>query len=121
MINPFSIESQTFAGETVQFTCVIPRGDIPLTISWLLDGQQPSFITSGVSTTQLGPRTSLLTISSATARHSGNYTCLAENAAGVAMFSVPLVVHGIIKIYNLVFDKVILKPSYVVMLLNLVI
>lgn len=47
-----------------------------------------------VSTTQVGPLTSLLTITSATAWHSGNYTCVAGNRAGSTNYSVSLLVHG---------------------------
>lgn len=46
------------------------------------------------TTTQVGPRTSLLLISSAAAWHVGNYTCSAENRAGVTEYTVPIVIHG---------------------------
>ncbi|RZF38601.1 hypothetical protein LSTR_LSTR010934 [Laodelphax striatellus] len=89
-INPFYLESQTFAGETIQLNCFVARGDSPLLIGWNVNGQSLSISGSGVSVTQVGPRTSLLTIGSVMDRHSGNYTCYAENKAGRAEHSVTL-------------------------------
>lgn len=94
-IKPISVEGQTFAGEAVQMQCFVPRGDLPLSIWWIFndeDEQTPAMVS--FSTTQLGPRTSLLTISAATAWHSGNYTCHANNVAGQTSATVPLLVHG---------------------------
>lgn len=46
-------------------------------------------------TTKIGQRTSLLTIPSATASHSGEYSCHAQNPAGLALHSTTVNVHGI--------------------------
>lgn len=94
-IKPISVEGQTFAGEAVQLQCFVPRGDTPLSIWWEFDDEdQQTTKGASFSTTQLGPRTSLLTISAATAWHSGNYTCHANNVAGETTATVPLTVHG---------------------------
>lgn len=96
VIKPISVEGQTFAGEAVQLQCFVPRGDTPLSIWWEFDDEdQQATKGASFSTTQLGPRTSLLIISAATAWHSGNYTCHANNMAGETTATVPLTVHGI--------------------------
>ena len=91
-ITPFAFAAETFAGDGVQVSCYVSRGDLPLTISWTFNGE-PIREDQGITTTQLG-RNSLLTIESATAEHSGNYTCLAMNRAAVQTYSVPLKVNG---------------------------
>ena len=80
-------------GEFAQLVCIVSKGDEPLVISWSLKGDK---VTSGptLTTTSLGTRTSMLTISSVGYRHSGTYTCLARNAAGTATESAELKVNG---------------------------
>lgn len=94
VISPIAVETQIFAGETVQLFCTVPRGDLPISTSWFLNGERLAMRSSGMTTTQVGPRTLLLAIHSATAWNSGNYTCLAENSAGTTEYTVPLLVHG---------------------------
>lgn len=89
------LESQIFAGEAIQVSCFVSRGDTPLMIGWQVNRQSLSVSGSNITTTQIGPRTSLLAIGSVTDRHSGNYTCYAENKAGYAEHTVSLNVHGI--------------------------
>lgn len=48
----------------------------------------------GMSTSRVGERTSLLSINSVMAAHSGNYTCTAENAAGTSDYTSTLFVSG---------------------------
>ncbi len=47
-----------------------------------------------MSTNTLGTRMSLLMITSVEHRHSGTYTCRAENPAGVSTYSATLRVNG---------------------------
>lgn len=96
IINPFFLEPSVFAGEEIQLNCYVPRGDKPLIIGWQVNGQTLTISGSGISTTQVGPRTSLLTIRSVSDQHSGNYTCYAENKAGRFEYTVTLNVHGTI-------------------------
>lgn len=88
------MESQIFAGESVQLFCTVSRGDLPISSAWLFNGERLPMSTSGLTTTQVGPRTLLLAIHTATAWNSGNYTCIAENSAGVTEHTVTLLVHG---------------------------
>ncbi|KAI8422223.1 hypothetical protein MSG28_006118 [Choristoneura fumiferana] len=88
----FEAEEPVFAGESVQLTCHVSKGDTPLTIAWSFHGKELSSH-QGITTMKIGERTSLLTISSATASHSGEYSCHAANRAGLAAHSASVNVH----------------------------
>jgi hypothetical protein len=92
-ITPFGFEGEANSGDSVQLTCYVAKGDTPLTISWSFQGEDLSTHV-GIVTTKIGARTSLLTIASVVAGHSGEYTCTARNAGGVASHSAPLLVNG---------------------------
>lgn len=94
LITPFAFDEKTFAGENVQITCFVPKGDTPLKISWVFDGQDSSSSQLGMSTSRIGERMSVLMIESLMASHSGNYTCTAANYAGKANFTATLEVSG---------------------------
>ena len=79
--------------EFAQLTCVVRKGDEPLSITWSLKGDDISSDPS-MSTNVLGSRVSMLTITSVEHRHSGEYTCRAENPAGIATHSTELRVNG---------------------------
>ncbi|XP_059046488.1 cell adhesion molecule DSCAM isoform X7 [Achroia grisella] len=91
-IVPFEAEEPVFAGESVQLNCHVSKGDIPLTITWSFHGEELSSH-QGITTMKIGERSSLLTISSATASNSGEYWCHAANRAGVAVHSASVNVH----------------------------
>ena len=80
-------------GDFAQLTCVVSRGDRPLSITWSLKGD---IINSDptLTTTMLGTQLSMLVISSVDYTHSGVYTCRAENPAGVTTHSAELLVNG---------------------------
>ena len=93
-IAPFSFGTESVnEGEFVQVTCNVRRGDMPLKISWSLEGD---IISSepAITTTMIGSRTSILMISSVGYRHSGKYTCIAKNSAGTTFQSTTLKVNG---------------------------
>jgi hypothetical protein len=82
-------------GDFTQVSCLVRKGDQPLTISWSFHG---SNITSelGIVTTPLGRRGSSLMIPTVGHKHRGTYTCKASNAAGVQIERVELKVNGIL-------------------------
>ena len=93
-IIPFSFGKDVVnQGEFAQLTCVVSKGDKPLTITWSLKGD---IINSDptLSTTMLGTQASMLVITSVDYSHVGVYTCRAENPAGVTSHSAELKVNG---------------------------
>ncbi|CAH0581341.1 unnamed protein product [Chrysodeixis includens] len=91
-IVPFTAEEPVFAGEPIQLTCYVSKGDVPIKISWSFHGKDLSSH-EGISTMKIGARTSLLTISNSQASHSGEYSCHAANHAGLVVHSTTLNVH----------------------------
>ena len=80
-------------GDYGQLLCSVIRGDPPFSFQWSLHGDivhtEP-----GLTTNQIGGRTSILTISSIGHRHSGQYTCIVSNNAGQTSESTQLKVNG---------------------------
>ena len=94
-IVPFTFGDKAInQGEFAQLTCVVRKGDKPLSITWSLKGDIISSDPT-LSTTMLGTQTSILMISAVDYQHSGTYTCRAENPAGVSTYSAELTVNGI--------------------------
>lgn len=99
-ITPFDFgEDVLNAGDTVSLICTVGKGDLPLKIHWLLNNQE---LNSGNSIliNRSGKRISLLSIENVQHEHIGNYTCIAENDAGVSSHSAVLNVNGILKHSN---------------------
>lgn len=92
-IVPFKFpESAVLEGDFAQVVCVVAAGDAPLNISWHYNGA--SDLPMGTNTRLFGYRTSILTISSVSWLHSGDYSCLAQNRAGSVSFAAGLSVQG---------------------------
>lgn len=95
-IRPFAFESAVFAGEPVQITCLVTKGDKPLRISWYFHTTELTSSQTGVYTSSMGDRSNILSIPSAGLPNGGNYTCVAQNAVGMDYYSAYLEVNGII-------------------------
>lgn len=83
------------SGDMTSVICTVSKGDFPIQIVWMLNGR---LITdySGISVARTNKRISQLSIDSVQAEHSGDYVCIASNAAGNASHSTTLKVNGII-------------------------
>lgn len=94
-ILPFSFgESPSNAGDLVLVQCAILKGDPPIIISWSFNEEPLSGKRLGIDINTLNKRVSSLTIESVSAFNSGNYTCTANNSAGVTKFTAVLRVNG---------------------------
>ena len=76
-----------------QATCLVQEGDQPVTLTWQKDGQ-PFDPRLDIRTSLIDAYTTMMTIDSATAAHSGNYTCVATNAARTTTSTGRLTVSG---------------------------
>lgn len=65
-----------------------------MNITWNLNEKKIGLV-DGVTTSSANRRTSQLTIESADAHHSGEYTCVVENTVGTSKYSSYLNVNGI--------------------------
>lgn len=110
------------AGEFANLQCTVPSGDLPLTIRWRFPGVEIGGA-SGVLEKKVADRVSMLMISAITARHAGEYTCSAENAAGLASHTTLLTVNGsrIISLAVVLFVFVTVTCSFFVIYFSLVI
>lgn len=84
------------SGEPVSVHCTISGGDLPVRVRWTLNGQSidPSL---SILLDKHGQRIHNLLIDSISAKHAGNYTCIAENNAGLIQHSAELIVNGLLK------------------------
>lgn len=97
-ITPFEFDGELNTGDNVQLNCHVSKGDIPLNITWTLNGK-PIHPSSGITTLPIGTRTNLLNINSVDREHSGEYTCLASNRGGQASHSATLFINGTIGVF----------------------
>ncbi|GAB0100349.1 Down syndrome cell adhesion molecule-like protein Dscam2 [Sergentomyia squamirostris] len=91
IIEPFSFQDGLAEGMRTRTVCGVSRGDAPLTLRWLKDGE-PLPLLLGANVTSLDQYSSLLSIPSLSASHSGDYTCVATNPAAEVKFTASLMV-----------------------------
>ena len=96
IIVPISFGREVFdEGDYAQVSCVVSSGDLPLSITWSLQGVSvQGGSETGIATAPMGPRASFLSIQSVSSQHSGVYTCTARNTAGTSSYSTSLIVNG---------------------------
>lgn len=85
------------AGERLTLTCSVSRGDEPLSLKWLWDGDPlspGSAHTEGLSIANVNTFNSVLSIEQVGEHHAGDYTCVATNAAASTRSTSTLTVHG---------------------------
>ena len=94
-IGPFIIsDGPANWGDTVSATCSIVKGDFPMEITWLFNGEPVGLQNSDVVVTAINKHMSAISIESVAARHAGEYTCVAKNRAGNISHSTILSVNG---------------------------
>ncbi|XP_017132724.1 Down syndrome cell adhesion molecule-like protein Dscam2 isoform X12 [Drosophila elegans] len=92
-ISPFSFGEESMSyGEFVNVQCTISGGDLPVNITWTLNNR-PFEDYLEILTTKRGKRINELTIEAVSAKHAGNYSCVAENRAGVVNHTAELKVN----------------------------
>ncbi|XP_039283579.1 Down syndrome cell adhesion molecule-like protein Dscam2 isoform X44 [Nilaparvata lugens] len=91
-ITPFFQEEAATNGDSIQLNCHVAKGDRPLKITWSFHGEELSSH-MGISTAKFSERSSILTIASAMAAHTGNYTCSATNQAGTTSYTATVLVN----------------------------
>ncbi|XP_076297113.1 Down syndrome cell adhesion molecule 1 isoform X31 [Lasioglossum baleicum] len=94
-IAPFSIsEEPANWGEQISAMCSILKGDSPIEIRWSFNGEPITRDTHpDITITKTGRKNSVLIIDSVTARHAGEYTCVASNLVGSVSRSAELSVN----------------------------
>lgn len=95
-ITPFAFNQNVQENQRSSVLCTISSGDLPVTISWLKDGQllSPSLLQAKKIIIKPDLDQSTLKFNAVRLDHAGNYTCVAKNKAGVQAHSAQLVVHG---------------------------
>lgn len=93
MIEPFAFKTDLAENMRTRTVCGVSQGDLPLRLTWLKDGESllPSL---AINISNLDQYTSILSITSLSQIHSGNYTCVASNQADEVKFTAMLQVKG---------------------------
>lgn len=93
-IVPFNFgDDEINAMDMVSASCTVNKGDFPINIYWTRNGHK-IFSNDGISISRTNQRISILSIESVRDRHVGNYSCVAENKAGLVELSAYLWVNG---------------------------
>jgi hypothetical protein len=99
---PFNFgEEELNIDDSVSVTCSITKGDLPIQIWWtfLEQNSETNFAynlstNDGIVITKASPKISMLVFEAVKARHRGNYTCYAQNRAGLVSHSSFLTING---------------------------
>lgn len=100
IIVPFSFgEEEVNFDDAATAVCTITKGDLPIHIWWTLTDSDLHMdrnlsTSDGVMITRNSQKISMLAIDAVKARHRGNYTCFAQNSAGITQHSAFLFVNG---------------------------
>ncbi|XP_050305193.1 cell adhesion molecule Dscam2 isoform X17 [Anthonomus grandis grandis] len=88
-IHPFSFgDEASFEADTISVQCIISSGDLPVSFTWLLNGNPVS--ANREIMVSKSKKISALTIESITKEHAGNYTCVTRNSAGESSYTAEL-------------------------------
>uniref|UniRef100_T1JC13 Down syndrome cell adhesion molecule-like protein Dscam2 n=1 Tax=Strigamia maritima TaxID=126957 RepID=T1JC13_STRMM len=110
-IVPFAFqEDHQIEGSLIRVSCVVSRGDLPLTIIWLKDDDK---LPETIFVKKVDSYSIVLSIDPVIREHTGNYTCRAQNQAGSATYRAELIVQVVAfcDIYYNIPPKWILEPA----------
>lgn len=94
-ISPFGFgEEPLNFGEPASVQCTILGGDLPMSVTWLLNNQSVQQIPD-ISLSKIGKRIHVLTIESVASHHAGEFQCIVKNIAGLSEHSAVLSVNGL--------------------------
>lgn len=93
VLQPFHFEENLQAGDRAGVTCLVTKGDPPITFAWEKDGR-PVAEVGDVSVSSLNHFSSALMIGRLAAQHTGRYTCRASNHWAQVHHSADLAVNG---------------------------
>ncbi|XP_049775018.1 Down syndrome cell adhesion molecule-like protein 1 homolog isoform X1 [Schistocerca cancellata] len=91
-IDPILVKSNLQRGMRIHLTCIISKGDFPVSIRWLKDGKAIPH-GQGITEKTIDDYSSTLSFNGLAVNHSGNYTCQASNAAAITNYTVPIIVN----------------------------
>lgn len=74
--------------------CTAFKGDLPINITWF-HNDKPIGYNEGIIISRVSKKVSTLTIDDVQEVHSGNFSCVAQNVAGLTSYSTELHVNGI--------------------------
>lgn len=89
----FGIPEEVEAGQLLQVSCTVTKGDEPVTIQWMKDGI-PLASSTKFHITNMNSRMSLLILEGVGFEHTGLYSCVAYNPVGRVEKTSPLKVKG---------------------------
>src|SRR5689334_16995207 len=90
VISPFSFDSTVDAGASVQITCHVNVGDLPIQINWSFFGDSSKRTQTDIQTMKVGSRGSILMIDNVNFEHNGFYVCSAKNSASSTNYTAEL-------------------------------
>lgn len=110
-LQPFSFgDDPSNVGDSTTVQCTITTGDLPVKLHWKLNGL--SLVSeNGINIAQLSRKINVLSIDPISEEHSGNYTCLAENSAGIISHTAELIVNGRLCFKCIVLFLILSNPS----------
>lgn len=96
-LQPFSFGDDPLnVADSITVQCGVTVGDLPVKLSWKLNNLPLVSSENNINIAQLSRKVTVLTIDPVSETHSGNYTCQAENSAGITSHTAELIVNGIV-------------------------
>lgn len=94
-ILPFNFgEDSVNSGDVASVQCTVFKGDLPINITWFHNSKLVSY-GEGIIISHVSKKVSSLTIDDVRGEHAGNYTCVAQNSAGISIETAQLNINGI--------------------------